>query len=321
MERCFVTGGAGFIGSHIVDRLLEDGKKVTVYDNLSLGFYKWIEHHEGSPNFTFVKADLRDLPALTKAMAGHDTVWHMGANTEIPRGNKDPNVDLENTTIATSNVLEAMRATGIKQVLFASSACVYGDHPVRPFREDLGPLQPISLYGAGKLAGEAMISSYVHLFDFRAWIFRFGNVVGARMGHGVIRDFIHKLQNDPQELIVLGDGNQEKNYFLVEDCVAGMLFAFKNSPGPVDIYNLGNATTTKVTRIAQIIIEAMGLRDVRISYTGGQRGWPGDQPQIRYDVSKMARLGFVARQDSDDSVRTAAHRLLGKTEPALSGKE
>lgn len=316
LGRCFVTGGAGFIGSHLAETLLAAGNPVTVFDNLSLGRREWIEHLLGRPGFRFVEADLRDQDAVREAMAGHDIVFHLGANTDIPRGNQDTRIDLENDIIATYNVLEAMRHHGIGRLLFASSSTVFGEPAVRPTPEEIGPLLPISLYGAGKLACEGLISAYCHLFGMRAWIFRFGNVVGPRMGHGILHDFIAKLRRNPRELEILGDGNQEKNYFLVEDCIDGMLFALHHATDkPCDVFNLGCQSTIKATDIARIAVEEMGLNGVRFRYTGGRRGWPGDVPQVIYDVSKMKRLGWQARHTSEEAVRIAIRRLLGKEEP------
>jgi UDP-glucose 4-epimerase len=312
-ESCFLTGGAGFIGSHLGDRLLAEGKTVTVYDNLSSGRREWIEHNIGQPGFTFIQADLLDVPKLKEAMAGHDLVIHLGANTDIPGGNQDVRLDLENCTIATHNVLDAMRATGIRRLLFSSTSAVYGEAPVIPTPEDVGPLLPISLYGAAKLACETLISAYCHIFSMEAWMFRFANVVGGRMGHGVIYDFIHKLKRNPAEMEILGDGQQEKPFFPVEDCIDGMFCAFHRSEAWCDVFNLGCSSSSKISRVAEIVVEEMGLSGVRFRYTGGRRGWVGDVPQVGLDVSKMKRLGWEARHTSDEAVRIAARRLLGVT--------
>ena len=309
-RRCFVTGGAGFIGSHLVDRLVAEGKTVTVYDNLSSGKKKDIEHHIGEEGFRFVEADLLEFQTLKEAMEGHEVVWHLGANTDILTGNRVTGLDLRNCTMATYCVLEAMRHNGIDRMVFASSATVYGDIQVMPTPEACGPLLPISLYGAGKLACEGLISSYCHLFNMRACMFRFGNVVGGRMGHGVIFDFIHKLKRNPQELEILGDGNQEKPFFLVEDCIEGMIHASENSKEECEVFNLGCESFTTVTRIAEIVVEEMGLNGVRFNYTGGKRGWPGDVPVVHFDVEKVKKLGWQARHSSDEAVRMAARRLL-----------
>lgn len=314
---CFVTGGAGFIGSRLSECLLAAGNTVTVYDNLSLGRREWIKHLLDKPRFRFVQADMRDQEALRKAMGGHDMVFHLGANTDIPRGTHDTRIDLENNIIATYNVLEAMRQLGIRKLLFASSSTVLGEPPVRPTPEVVGPLLPISLYGAGKLACEGLISAYCHLFGIQAWIFRFGNVVGSPMGHGILHDFIAKLKRNPKEMKVLGDGDQEKNYLLVEECIDGMLFAVRNaSEKPCDIFNLGCESTVKASEIAHITAEEMGLDGVTFRYTGSRQGWPGDVTMVIYDVSKMKRLGWQARYTSAEAIRIAVRRLLGKEQPA-----
>lgn len=310
LGRVFVTGGAGFIGSHLADYLLETGHDTTVYDNLSLSGRRWVDQNLGRPGYTFVQADLLDLDMLHEALAGHDTVFHLGANTDIPRGNRDTRIDLDNCVLATHNVLETMRSLSIKNLIFASSSTVFGEVDLHPTPESVGPMLPLSLYGAGKMASEGFISAYCHLFGMRAAMFRFGNVVGGRMSHGVIFDFIRKLKRNPEELEVLGDGEQEKNYFLVEDCIAGMLHGFAHSLRECDVFNLGSETTVKAKEIAAIVIDEMGLENVTIRYTGGKRGWPGDVPVVRYDVSKMKELGWVARHTSAEAVRLAARRLV-----------
>lgn len=308
----FVTGGAGFIGSHLVDRLMSEGKTVTVYDSLVSGKKKDIEHHIGKKGFRFVQADLLDYKTLTEAMKGQEVVWHLGANTDIPTGNRVTDLDLNNCTIATRNVLEAMRANQIDKILFASSACVYGDAPPQPLSETFGPLHPINLYGAGKLACEGLISAYGHLFGIKAYMFRFANVVGARMGHGVIFDFIQKLKKNPYELEILGDGHQQKPFFLVEDCIDGMVCAFHNSDKQYDVFNLGTDTFTNVTHIGEIVAEEMGLKNAAFRYTGGRRGWPGDVPVLYFSVNKINGLGWKTKHTSDEAIRIAARRLLGK---------
>jgi len=309
-KNIFITGGAGFIGSHLVDRLVAEGRRVTVYDNLSMSSVDDIKHHFGKPNFKFIQADLLDFSALKEAIKEQEIIWHLGANTDISGGNKITDYDLKNCTIATWNVLEAMKQLGLKKILFSSSATVYGDVPPLSLSESYGPLLPISLYGAGKLAGEGLVSAYSHLFNIRAWIFRFANVVGARMDHGVIFDFIQKLRKNPKELEILGDGKQEKPFFLVEDCIEGMIVAFNKGIKDCDIYNLGCDSFTSVTRVAQIVVEEMGLKDVKLKYTGGKRGWPGDVPITRFNIDKMKELGWQPRFDSEGAVREAARRLL-----------
>ena len=312
-KRWFVTGGAGFIGSHVVDLLVSAGCKVTVYDNLSLSTDHYLAEYVGKGKITFLKKDLLDLEALTEAMKWHDIVWHLAANTDIPSGFTKRRIDLDNDVVATCNVLEAMLQQEVKDILFSSTGAVYGESIEGTFSEESGPLLPLSLYGAGKIACEAFISAYCNLFGIRAWVFRFGNVIGERTNHGVIYDFIAKLKKNSKILPVLGTGKGEKNYFLVEECIHGMLYVYRKAddgPFPV-LVNLGTDSTSKVMEIAQIVIEEMGLKDVRYEFTGTPRGWPGDQPVVLLDTSKIHDLGWFAKRTSNDAVRAATRRLLG----------
>lgn len=317
IKRVFLTGGAGFIGSHIVDQLLSQQYAVTIYDNLSNGRREFIERHLQNPKVTFVQADCLDYPRILEAMEGHDLVWHMAANTDIIGSHTQPDRDLKDCVVATFNVVEAMRQNGIKPILFASSGAVYGqlcleDH----VNEGAGPLMPMSTYAAGKISSEAFISCYCHLYGLRGWMFRFGNVLGSRLTHGVIFDFVRKLRENPRELLILGDGTQEKNYFLTEECIDGMAWTFRNVPmsdeSPCDVFNLGTTTVTRVTEIARIIIDEMGLPDVSVRIQGAKVAWPGDQPKVHFSVDKINRLGWRCQRSSDDAVRTAVRRLLGK---------
>jgi UDP-glucose 4-epimerase len=315
IRKVFVTGGAGFIGSHVVDALVAEGRQVTLFDNLSSGRDKFLKAHLGKPGFKFVHADLLDLDRVKAEIPGHDLVWHLAANTDIPGGYTQTDLDVKNCVIATYNVLEAMRTTGVQRMLFSSTGAIYGELCRFDISaESAGPLLPLSLYAAGKLGSEAFISAYCNLFEVRAWMFRFGNVVGSRMSHGVIHDFVEKLKRDSSHLEILGDGRQEKNYFLVEECIAGMAHAFRASPmtaeRPVDLFNLGTDTTTGVKTIAKVVIEEMGLENVEITYTGGERGWPGDQPQVHITSAKMHALGWKTQKTSDEAVRLAARRLI-----------
>ncbi|MCL4534261.1 MAG: NAD-dependent epimerase/dehydratase family protein [Bacteroidetes bacterium] len=309
--RFFVSGGAGFIGSHLVELLVERGP-VTVYDNLTSGKIEFLQHHLTNPEVRLIIADLLDRPALEREMAGHDLVFHLAANPDARQGTTDTDLDLRIGTIATYNVLDAIRCNGIKKIVFSSSGTVYGDTPPVPLTENRGPLLPISLYGASKLACEGLISAYCHLFGMQAWVFRFANIVGGRATHGVIFDFIAKLRKDPHELEVLGDGTQEKPYLHVEECVDGILYGLDHAGDEVNLYSLGVPTSTDVNTIARIVIEEMGLRDVAVRHTGGHRGWRGDVPQVRFDVDKMTRLGWRAGLTSDEAVRRAVRNQLGK---------
>jgi UDP-glucose 4-epimerase len=313
-KRWFVTGGAGFIGSHVVDLLVSAGCKVTVVDNLSLSTDQHIADYAKSGKITFHRQDLTNLDLLKEAMKGHDIVWHLAANTDIPSGYTQHRIDLENSVIGTCNVLESMLSAGIKDLLFASTGAIYGDSIKGTFREDSGPLKPLSLYGAGKLACEGFVSSYCNLFGLRAWMFRFGNVIGERTNHGIIYDFIKKLQRTPETLEILGTGRGEKNYFLVEECIHGMLYTYHAVPeGPFPVLNnLGTMSTTKVMRIAEIIIEELGLKNVQYTFTGTKVGWPGDQPVVLLDTSAIRELGWNVRHTSEQAVRVATRRLLGK---------
>jgi UDP-glucose 4-epimerase len=312
-RRWFVTGGAGFIGSHVVDLLVSAGHAVTVYDNLSLATDQHIAGYIRDGKIAFIKQDLVDVDAVTRAMAGHDIVFHLAANTDIPSGFSKHRIDLDNDVIATWSVLEAMVRNGVKEILFSSTGAVYGESIKGTFAETSGPLVPLSLYGAGKIASEAFIAAYCNLFGLRAWVYRFGNVIGERTNHGVIYDFIAKLKKNPRVLEILGTGVGEKNYFLVEECIHGMLYIHQHLPdGPFPVLvNLGTDSTTKVMEISRIIIEEMGLAGVEYSYTGTPRGWPGDQPVVLLDTTKIHELGWYARRTSTEAVRIAARRLLG----------
>ncbi len=310
--RIFITGGAGFIGSHLVDRLIAEGNQVTVFDDLSSGRMEFIEHHQGKDNFKFIEADLLNLDKVEEAIKGHEVVFHLAANPEARRGIENTELDLKQETIATYNTLEAMRLNQIKQIVFSSSSTVYGETRLIPLPEDYGPLLPISLYGAGKLASEGLITAFCHTFDMRSWIFRFANIVGCRATHGVAFDFISHLRRNSSELEILGDGTQCKPYLHVDDCVDGILYGFSNAGDRVNVFNLGCSTATDVTSIAKMVVREMGLDNIEFKYTGGDRGWPGDVPQVRLDVGRMNELGWKAKYSSDEAVRKAIRDILDK---------
>jgi UDP-glucose 4-epimerase len=318
--RSFVIGGAGFIGSHLVDRLVPRGP-VTVYDNLSVGKRAFLEAPLASGAATLIQADVLDLDRLTEAMRGHDVVFHLAANPEARWGLENTRLDLEQGTIATYNVLEAMRRTGTGKLVLASSGTVYGETSAVAAEGDLGHL-PISLYGASKMAGEALVSAFVECFGITARIYRFGNVVGPRGTHGAALDFFHKLQRDGTRLEVLGDGKQAKPYLHVFDCTDGMLFGLDNAPAAdrLAIYNLAPPDTTPVSRIAELCVKASPFPGAVIAFAGGDRGWPGDVPRSRMDPSKLAALGFRVRMTSDEAVEAAvralAEQVFGASAPS-----
>lgn len=305
----FVTGGAGFIGSHLVDKLIDEGNNVTVYDNLSSGKKQFLEQHLKSDNFSFIEADLLDFEKVNGGIDGHDVVFHIAANPDVRLGAQKPEI-AKKDILASYNLLDAIRENDIKKIVFSSSSTIYGETPPFPLPENYGPLLPISVYGAAKLAVEGLISSFCHTFEMQGWIFRFANVVGERGTHGVIVDFINKLRKNPKELEILGDGKQQKPYLYVEDCVEAMLFGYKNSDDQINIFNLGCDTATEVTRIAEIVVEEMDLKDVKFNYTGGKRGWKGDIPKFQFDISKMKKLGWNASLTSDEAVRKTVKILL-----------
>ena len=310
--KILVTGGAGFIGSHLCDVLIADGHNVTVVDNLVLGKVENIEHLINNPNFRFLREDLNNGHAMNMIfMDGEfDMVYHLAANSDIQKGGKDPMVDYQLTFNTTFNVLQMMKKYEVKKFFFASTSAIYGE-TYDVLNEDYGPLKPVSNYGAGKLASEAFISAFASTYHIQTWITRFPNVVGERFTHGVIYDFIHKLQNNPNELEVLGNGEQCKPYVYVKDLVAGIQFVINNSNEPYNVYMLGSDTRTKVKEIAAMVIEEMGL-NASIRYTGGDRGWVGDVPEFRYDLTKVNNLGWKASYDSNDAVRKAIQMALGK---------
>ena len=317
VKRVFLTGGAGFIGSHVVDTLLAQGYGVTAYDNLSNGHREFVQQHEGNAAFRLVEGDILDEGLLLASMRGHDLVWHLAANTDIIGGVEQPRRDLRDCVTGTFNVLAAMRESGIRDLLFSSTGAVYGDLCREVATDETGgPLLPVSTYAAGKIGSEAFISAFCSLYGLRAWIFRFGNVIGARMTHGVIFDFIGRLRRNPGELLIRGDGTQEKNYFLVEECIDGMGYAYRTIPmsseKPCDIYNLGTDSVTPVVKIAAMIKEEMDLPDARVLIEGTRQAWPGDQPKVHIRVDRMRRRGWVATRTSDDAVRQAIRRMLGK---------
>ena len=305
-----VTGGAGFIGSVVVDKLLKDGSSVTVYDDLSTGKEAFISQHFGNFNFKFVKADVLDMETLLGEVEGHDSIWHLAANPDIRKGTESTRVDLEQNTLATYNVLEAARRNDVKSVVFSSTSTIYGRAKVLPTPEDYGPCLPISLYGASKLACEGLMSAYAELYGITGHIYRFANIIGKRSTHGILYDLVDKLNRDPKKLEVLGDGRQQKSYLLVEECVDGMIFGFKDAKDRLNYFNLGAEDQITGRRIVEILLEETGLEDVETIYTGGESGWAGDVPRFLLSTEKMADLGWKAAHTSEEAIREAARIVV-----------
>ena len=257
-----------------------------------------------------VEADLLDAERLAGAIAGHDAVCHMAANSDISLGRHQIDRNLRQGTLATFNVLDAMRTAGIREIVLASTSAVYGEATRQPTSEDAGPLLPISLYGASKLASEGLVSAFAHNFGISGWILRFANVVGGRSTHGAGYDFIRKLRRNPHELEVLGDGRQAEPYLFVDDCVDGMLFGWRHATDDVNVFNLAVDGATAVAEIAEIVRAELALPAARITFTGGARGWPGDVSQVRLDPSKLAALGWRARRSSAEAVREGVRAAL-----------
>lgn len=287
----FITGGAGFIGSNLVDRLLAAGHTVTAYDNFSTGQLRFLEAAVQHPAFRLVEGDLMDLPQLTEAIAGHDVVFHLAANADVRFGTQHPRKDLEQNTIATFNVLEAMRTNGMRRVAFSSTGSIYGEPEIFPTPENAPfPIQT-SLYGASKLACEGLLQAYAAGFDFQVYIFRFVSILGERYTHGHVFDFYKKLLADPGYIEVLGNGRQRKSYLYVQDCIDAMLMVMEHVHDPVNIYNLGTDEYCTVDDSLDWICEHLGVNPER-RYTGGERGWIGDSPFIFLDTTKVRSLGW-----------------------------
>jgi UDP-glucose 4-epimerase len=306
--RGFVTGGAGFIGSHMVDRLAQTATNVTIYDNFSTGQEHFISHHAGNPKIRVVRADVLDGERLKKEMAGCDIVFHFQANADVRGGTTRTQIDLQQNTIATWNVLEAMRINEVKHIVFASSATVYGEPDVFPTPETYAPLQT-SLYGASKLACEAMIQAYCEYFGIRCHIFRFVSWIGERYSHGVVFDFVSKLRSDPRTLEVLGDGKQRKSYLDVVDGVDGIFYALEHAKEAKNVFNLGHDASMNVLDLADIVVDELNLKGVRYVTTGGERGWLGDSPFVHLDTNKLKALGWRPRVTIEQGIRNTVQYL------------
>ena len=311
-ERILVTGGAGCIGSELCAALLARGHEVIAFDNLSSGKPEHVAPLAAHTRFRFEQADVLDAAALGTALDGVSSVYHLAANPDVKFAEADPDRDLKQNTIATAALLDAMRRKGVHQLAFASTSAVYGNSPVQPIAESQA-CRPISLYGATKLACEGMISAHTHLFGLRAWVFRFANVVGGKVrktGKTVVSDFIAKLRANPSRLEILGDGKQAKSYILVGECVDAMLHVIDHAADDYNLFNLGGDDWLSVSRIAELVVGAMGLSGVEFAYTGTEAGWLGDIPRFRLDVAALDRLGWRVRHTSEQAVASAIRDIM-----------
>jgi UDP-glucose 4-epimerase len=315
-QRILITGGAGCIGSDLATAVLSRGHEVSVLDNLSSGKEEHIEPLRSNPRFRFIHGDLLDLDTVQQAVHGVDMVFHLAANPDVKFTLGDPtDKDLKQNTLATYHVLECMRRQGVRRLVFSSTSAVYGVSEVQPIPEN-SSTRPISLYGATKLSCEAMICAFQNLFGMDCWIFRFANIVGSKVrksGRTVIGDFIDKLRCEPARLEILGNGRQAKSYLLSEECVDAMLFAVDHAPHGLHIFNLGCSDNLSVRRIADMVVDAMGLESVRYEFTGGEGGWPGDVPRFLLDVAAINRLGWRARHNSAEAIALAIRSTLAET--------
>ncbi|MDR1481578.1 MAG: NAD-dependent epimerase/dehydratase family protein [Synergistaceae bacterium] len=305
--RAAVIGGAGFIGSHAVRRLLErDVASVMVYDNFSSGRESHLEGIRDS-RFSVVRGDVKKLDLLTETLKSVDQVWHFASNPDIARAMSEPNVDFWEGTYLTNNVVEAMRRVGAKELIYASGSGVYGDTGLVETAETYSPMRPISTYGASKLAGEALICAYCHMFELRARAYRFANVVGPKQTHGVGFDFIRRLTQDSSRLKILGDGTQSKSYIHVEDVLDAIFCTAFCAAQSFDVYNVATGDYITVTEIADLAVELMGLPGdgVIYDYSGGDRGWRGDVPVVRFDLSKIYAAGWRPRMNSREALRSS----------------
>jgi UDP-glucose 4-epimerase len=300
-----VAGGAGFIGSHLCDALLDKGNTVIVADKLVMGIQN-IEHLKDNKNFKFYEMELANQVNVDKLFSENkiDVVYHMAANSDIQKGGKEPSIDFNDTLLTTRALLEGMRKYDVKRLFFASTSAVYGEMLDVVLNEETGGVKPVSYYGGAKLASEALISSYVSMCDMNAVVFRFPNVIGPRLTHGAVFDFIKKLKKNPAELEILGDGTQCKPYIYVLDLVDAIVKLTEEFKSGEEVYNIGvKSEGTTVTHIAEIVVDVLGLENVEFKYTGSDRGWKGDVPRFVYDISKILATGWEPKHTSDEAVR------------------
>ncbi|MFQ5941176.1 MAG: NAD-dependent epimerase/dehydratase family protein [Nitrososphaerales archaeon] len=310
-----VTGGAGFIGSYLVEKLLSEGFETHILDNFSNGNIKYFDKWKGISRFQCHKIDLLDKASLD-ILQDYRVIYHLAANPEVRQSVTDPEINFKQNVVATFNLLESIRKSDAELLVFASTSTVYGEATKIPTPEDFSLSEPISVYAASKLACEALISSYAHLYGFKAIIYRLANIVGENSTRGVIYDFIKKLQSDPSKLEVLGDGKQSKSYLYVSDCIEAIQFGLTSSTKTVEIFNVGSEDQIDVSTIAKVVIDEMGLSEVNIMYTGGVeggRGWKGDVKNMLLDISKLKSLGWEPKYNSLNSLQVTTRKMLSKS--------
>jgi UDP-glucose 4-epimerase len=318
--KAFVTGGAGFIGSHLVSRLLKSGRadQVVVYDNFTSGQRSYLQVLMSDRRLAVIEADLKNAGRVREAMVGCDTIFHLAANPDIAKAITQPDIDFWEGTYLTQNVLEAMRQTGATRIFYTSGSGVYGEDPAVDFPESYGPCIPISTYGASKLASESIIAAYCHMFGLVARVFRFANVVGPRQTHGVGYDFIRRLKSDATSLRILGDGTQKKSYIHVDDVLEAIFLVAANALRRYDVFNVATDDYVTVREIADLAVAIAGLQPDRVRYdfAGGDRGWKGDVPIVRFDCSKIKKLGWKSRRSSADALSDAMEAMRREIESA-----
>lgn len=306
-----VTGGAGFIGSNLIQRLLHKGHSITVIDNLSGGNIDFIRPYFTSSRFQFFKVDLRNTGQLKRVIPKKtDLIFHLAANADISRGVEDPTLDFQHSAVATFSLLQVMRQHGLRKLVYTSGSGVYGDLGTKYSSETYGPLKPVSMYGATKLCAEGLISAFAHLFNIQAWIVRPANIIGPNATHGVVFDFIRRLHSNPRELRILGDGKQSKTYLYVDDVVDALLLVQKKAKERVNIFNLSSNTFITVNEIADLIIQSMGLKGVQRTHTPGKIGWPGDVAIVRLHNTAIRKLGWKSHYTSRQAVQATIDSLL-----------
>lgn len=309
--KVLVAGGAGFIGSHLIDALLAEGNDVVCVDNFFIGTKENIAHLKDNVHFKFYEQDLTDLDKVLEIFKKEQVeyVFHLAANSDIQASTQSPMIEYKNTYSTTFILLECMRQCGVKKLFFASTSAVYGEQMGAEVSEEAVALKPISYYGGAKLGSEGIISSFAYMNDMSVLVFRFPNVIGPRLTHGVIYDFVKRLKDDPSHLKILGDGRQSKPYIYVLDLVDAIMH-FKDAPKGVTLYNVGVETQTSVTRIAEIVCEKMGLSGIPFEYTGGRGGWKGDVPVFAYNLEKIHATGWTAHMTSDEAVAKTVEMVL-----------